>query len=283
MLDPDNASIVRTHRSHKYGLSHFKYLNGDRSGVLALAVPSLSLPTKDYGIRVWDLSRNKFCRVFKGHETPIVSLTSHSTRDICLATSADGMSQIWDMREDKPVWTSHTTGKSISTFDTSYNSPLFAISHSQSKSILVHDMRYGDKPVHEFTRLSCGADEMVFSQSTETCDKKLYFASYQMGTITTFDVNKRKEESMIFVSPIRGQYHISLSHCSRYISVSTSSNNVEIWDLNARVKLKSLQGHGGSPMSAFSPIHTMIATASMPLALWVPTVNSLETPKMEDL
>jgi WD40 repeat protein len=283
MIDADNARIVKTHRSHKYGLSQFTYLNGDRSGVMAVAVPSVNLPTRDYGIRVWDLDRNKFCRVFKGHEGAIESLTCHSTRDICLSTSSeDGLSQIWDTREDKPVWTNQS-GANTATFDKTYNSLMFALSHAGNKSIQIFDLRSPDKPVHEFTRMSCCADELIMSGGT-----KLFFASHSTGTVVKFDINKNKEESMILASPIRGalgkrKFNISLSSCSKYISISNLNNNVDIWDFETRVKVKTLVGHGGQPVSAFSPSHTLVATASMPLALWVPQAEASAAPDTPDV
>jgi WD40 repeat protein len=278
LIDPDNASIIKTHRSHKYGLSHFKYLNGDRSGLLAVAVPSLDF-AKDYGIRVWDLDRNKFCRVFKGHETPIQSITCHSTRDMCLSTSSDGVSNIWDVREEKPIW-SNQGSTNISSFDLTFNSSMFALSNATTKSIQIYDLRFPENPAYEFTRLACGADELILSTSADS-GGKVYIGSHSNGTLTTLDISKGKQESMILLSPIRGgggkrKFHLSLSTCKNFVSITNMSNHVEIWNLEARVKVKTLMGHGGPPIAAFSPSHTLIATVSMPVALWVPCSGGLD-------
>jgi len=276
IIDPDNATIGRTHRSHKYGLSHFAFLDADPTGSSAVAVPSYA-PGKDQSIRLWDLSNNRFWKVFHPViNEPIRSISTHSCNKTFLSTSASGTTYLWDSREDKPVWTSYVSDpNSVSTFSKQTNSQFFAMSHPSRKAVTVRDMRAIDTPVHEFSRLSCNVDELLFYPD----GSKLLLGSHHMGTVTTLDIAKHKELSMIFVPPMKktstSKFNLSISPDGRYCSISTATSSVEIWDLHARVKVTSLPGHGGNPASAFSPIHTLVATASIPVALWVPSQRNI--------
>lgn len=276
VIDPDNATVARTHRSHKYGLSHFTFLDADPIGASAVAVPAYA-PGKDQSIRLWDLSNNRFWKVFRPVENePVRSVSTHSCNKTFLSTVASGTTYLWDSREDKPVWTSPSADpNSVATFSKQLNSPYFATSHPSRKSLTVHDIRAIDTPVHEFSRMSCNVDELLFYPD----GTKLLLGSHHMGTVTTLDIPKHKELSMIFVPPMKKgsttKFNLSISSNGRYCSISTATNAVEVWDLHARVKVKSLAGHGGNPTSAFSPIHTLLATASIPVALWVPAQRSI--------
>ena len=149
------------------------------------------------------------------------------------------------------------------------------MSHPSRKSLTVRDIRSLDKPVHEFLRLSCNVDELLFYPD----GSKLLLGSHHMGTVTTLDIPKHKELSMIFVPPLKkgstSKFNLSIAPNGRYCSISTATNCVEIWDLHARNKITSLAGHGGNPTSAFSPIHTLLATASIPVGLWIPSQRNI--------
>ena len=256
---------MRTHKSHKYGLSKFEFLNTDPTGGLALATASATITT-DYSIRLWDLVHNRFCRVFRSHESAITSLTSHTTKGVALSTSSDGNTCLWDSREEKPVWQSTTDAKSISTFSKQYDSGNFAVSYSSKKSISLFDFRSTQKPLKEFPRLACTVDEFTFTPNGQ----KLLIGSHQLGTVTTVDIPLGKTESVYFVRPTKSKFNLSVSPCSQFALASTPANIIDIWYIHSRVKLKSLSGHGGPPIAAFSPCHSLIASASMPVALWVP-------------
>ncbi len=268
--------MSRTHRSHKYGLSHFAFLDADPSGTSAVAIPSFA-PGKDQSIRLWDLSSNRFWKVFRSSENEQTrSLSTHSCEKMFITTSFSGTTSIFDSREEKPIWVSESSdANSVSAFSKQHNSPFFAMTHPSKKCVSIRDMRSPDTPVHEFSRLSCTVDELLFYPD----GSKILLGSHQMGTVTTLDIPKHKELSMIFVPPIKkgscSRFNLSISPCGRYCSISTPSNNVEIWDLHARSKITSLTGHGGNPLSAFSPVHTLLATASIPVALWVPSQHSI--------
>ena len=275
VIDPDNAVVSTTHRSHKYGLSHFTFFDADPTGASAVAVPSF-VPGKDQAIRLWDLAHNRFWKVFRtGENDAVRTLSTHSCMKTLLSTSVSGTTYLWDSREEKPVWTSETPDpNSVSTFSKQINSPYFAMSHPSRKSVTVHDMRSIAAPVHEFSRLSCSIDELLFYPD----GSKLLLGSHHMGTVMTLDIPKHKELSMIFFPPMKkdskSNFNLSISPCGKFCSISTATNNVEIWDLQSRNKVSTLSGHGGNPTSVFSPIHTLLATASIPVGLWVPSQRS---------
>ena len=128
------------------------------------------------------------------------------------------------------------------------------------------DIRSHQKPFKEFSKLVCTLEEFAFTPNGH----KLLIGSHPLGTVTTLDIATSKIDSVYFVRPTKIKFNLSISPCSKYALASTPTNSIDIWDINSRAKLKSLIGHGGPPIAAFSPCHTLIASASMPVALWVP-------------
>ena len=262
VIDPDTAHVTRTHRSHKYGLSNFAFLNSDPRGVLAIAVGSAEVDTS---IRIWDLSSNRFCRIFRDHKTPVTTVSPHSSEGIFLSSSAEGVVHMWDVRMDgASIWTTLGNIGCMGNFDLHYGSNFVAISTPTRRCISIFDQRKMEKPVTQF-QFNTDIDELVFSGD------KIIVGSEKLGTITTLASNSGKTVSLYFVQPTKGKkLRIAVSPCAQYALASSANNQIDIWNIQTRIKVRSLSGHGGPPIAKFSPKHTLIASASLPIALWVP-------------
>lgn len=267
VINTETAEVVRTHRSHKYGLSHFSFLNQDRRGSLAVAVASPSI-TEDTSVRIWDLVSNRFSRVLKCHECPVTNISSHSSRDIVLTTSGDGLTCMWDMRDEKPIWQCREDKGSRSAFDRSEGSDIFGVTSPGSSSVGIYDYRKFQSPMKE---IKCGGYNAI-SEIAFTHDRERLLVAYgEAGNIASVLLASGSVESTYYIPPTKRGYYISSSHCSRFAMASNPhSNAVDIWDIRTRVKIRSLAGHDSASMGAFSPKHAMVATASLPVALWVP-------------
>jgi WD40 repeat protein len=265
VIDSNSGKVTKTHRSHKYGLSKFTYLNNDPTGSLAIAAACPSI-IADYTLRVWDLVQNRFCRIFRGHDTPILTLSPHSNKDVTVSTSLDGLTCVWDTREERPVWQHYGELNSVSTFDRADDSYIFAITKSSTKSVYLYDLRNTQTPLKEITSVKSPIDELTFTRDGQ----RLLVGSYRLGAVSTVNVETGLSESMYFLQPTRTRFNLSVSLCSTYAIATTASNTVDIWNISTRVKVRSLVGHDGPPIGVFSPRDALIATASMPVALWVP-------------
>ena len=266
VIDPDTAKPVRTHRSHKYGLSKFCYLNNDATGSLAVAVASPTVIEYDPSIRVWDLVQNRFCRIFKGHEALISTVSPHQSRDILISSDEGGQTNIWDLREERPVWECRDGPKSISAFDKAAGSHIFAVSLPASNTITLYDLRKTETPLTTIKGNSNPVDEIVFSNNGE----KLLVGSHKLGAVSSYNTESGALESIYFLLPTKTRFNLDTSPCSTYALATTPANTVDIWDIKSRVKIRSLVGHDGPPIGAFSPSLALIATASLPIALWAP-------------
>lgn len=263
VIDSDTAKIARTHRSHKYGLSKFAFMNNDARGSLAVAAGCPAALT-DFTLRVWDLVHNRFCRVFRAHEKPVTSVSPHASKDLLVSSSADGLSCLWDIRDEKPVWQNAADAGSTSAFDRAEGSMVFAISNA--RKITLYDARNTQAALKEITKISSPIDEMVFAANGQ----RLLIGSHKLGAVSTVNIGTGISESMFFLQPTRTRFNLTTSPCSSYGMATTPSNAVDIWDIKTRVKVRSLVGHDGPPIGTFSTRDAMIATASMPVALWVP-------------
>ena len=265
VIDTESASVVRTHRSHKYGLSQFAFLNQDPSGTHAVAVASPAV-IEDYSIRVWDLVNNRFTRIFRFHETKITSVSVHPNKDILISSAIDGNTCIWDLREEKPIWQCRDSKSVVSAFDKLDGSHTFAVSFPSVNGISFFDLRQFQAPMREVKRFTSSADEMCFSADGQ----KLLVGSWNLGMIATVNTESALVEATYFLPRTTTPYHVSTSSCSRYGIATSPSKVADIWDLKSRLRIRSLAGHDGTPIAAFSPKHLMVATATMPVALWVP-------------
>jgi WD40 repeat protein len=266
VINTESAEISRTHRSHKYGLSHFSFLNNDRRGSLAVAVASPSI-VQDFSIRVWDLVQNRFARVFKYHECEINNVSVHSSRDLVLSSSCDGASCIWDLRDERPIWQYRDQKGSTSAFDRSEGSDIFAVTSPATNAISLFDFRKFQAPQREVKCVANPTRELAFTADRE----RLLAASWESGIISTINLEKGGLESTYFIPPTKRRYNLSTSFCSKFAMASNpSSHGIDIWDIRTRAKVRSLMGHESASIGAFSPKHAMVATASLPVALWVP-------------
>ena len=273
VINSETAEVTRTHRSHKYGLSHFSFLNQDKNGSLAVATASPAI-VEDHSVRVWDLVQNRFSRVFKCHESSITNISAHPSKDILLSTSNDGMICMWDLRDERPVWQCREAKGSISTFDKAESSETatFAVTFPATKAIGIFESRKPQTLIKEIKCVSSSVDELVFTPDRE----RILVASRELGLVSTVNLDKEVVESTYFSPPTKTSYHLSVSPCSKYAMTSNpSSFAIDIWDLKTRVKVRALFGHESSSIAAFSPKHAMIATASLPVALWVPLNHRL--------
>lgn len=263
VIDPETAKITKTHRSHKYGLSHFAFLNSDYRGGLAIATASPSLIV-DHSIRIWDLNSNRFCRIFRNHENDISNISPHSCDGILLSSSkADGITNMWDMRLDTSVWRHEGGVGSVGVFDRQFGSSTCVVSNPSKRQILTFDSRILDRPLNQI-QFNTAIDELVLFGNSH-----LLVGSCKLGTVTTISADTGKTISLYFMSPTQ-KFHLDISPCTNYALATTSTNSIDIWDIKSRIKIKSLDKHGGPPIAKFSPKHTLIASASIPIALWVP-------------
>lgn len=265
VIDPDEAKLVRTHRSHKYGLSRFCFLNQDPRGTLAASVGCPDI-VEDFSIRVWDLVQNRFCRVFKHHESLIDTISAHPSEDMLVSSSKDGTTCMWDVREEKPVWICREEGASISAFDKAEGSNIFVVTCPSTKSIGFFDMRQFGSPVSQLSKFPNPMEEIVFSGN----GRKLLVGSGRLGAVSTICVETMSVKSTYFLQPSKRKYNLSTSACATFGMASTVANNLDIWNIDSRVKVRTLAGHDGPAMGLFSPRHALVATASMPVALWAP-------------
>lgn len=266
LINSDTAELVLNHRSHKYGLSHFSLLNQDPRGTLAVAVASPTV-VEDNSVRLWDLSQNRFARVLRFHETSVSNVSVHPNRDQLLSTSTDGITCMWDVRDEKPVWQFRDTKGSTASFSRSHGSDIFAVSLPSTKSIALFDGRKCQDPIKEIKCESSSARELVFTPDGE----RLLVGSWELGVISTVNLEKASFESTYLLPATKTRYHLTTSHCSKFAMASNPQTHaLDIWDMKTRVKTRSLTGHESESIGAFSPKHAMIATASLPVALWVP-------------
>lgn len=269
MIDPDNAIIKKTHKSHKYGLSRFGLLQGDGSGGTAFAVGNPDV-SKDYCIRLWDLAQNRFNRIFRSHDSPITSTSAHSSRDALLSSADDGWSYLWDPREERPVWQYLGSKSSLAVFSPSVDSSdTFYVTDPVQKCIHIHDMRSAQQPTASLSNIVSKMDELVPTPD----GTRLLVGSQEKGTVTCLNAADGSVKSMFFLPPSKdgSGFGLQVSPCSNYaLSVNPVHNNIDVWELSSRTKLHSLKGHGGRPIAAFSPTHALIASASMPVGLWAP-------------
>ena len=265
VIDPDEAKLIRTHRSHKYGLSKFTFLNQDPRGVLAVAVGCPEI-LEDYSIRVWDLVQNRFCRVLKHHDALIDTISPHPGKDVLVSSSMDGTTCMWDVREEKPVWQCSEQGASISAFDKAEGSNIFVVTSPSTKSICFFDMRQFGSPLNQLAKFPNPMEEIVFSSD----GSKLLVSSGRLGAVSTISVESVSVKSTYFLQPSKRKYNLCTSACSTFGMASTVANNLDIWNIDSRVKVRSLTGHDGPPIGLFSPRHALVASASMPVALWAP-------------
>jgi WD40 repeat protein len=112
-------------------------------------------------------------------------------------------------------------------------------------------------------------EEVVFSND----GKKLLVGSGRLGAVSTVSVESMSMKSTYFLQPTKRKYNLATSCCSSFGMASTVANNLDIWNIESRVKVRSLVGHDGPAIGLFSPKHALVATASMPIALWAPFVN----------
>ncbi len=266
VINTETAEVVRTHRSHKYGLSHFSFLNQDRRGSLAVAVASPTI-IEDNSVRIWDLVSNRFFRVLKCHDSQVANISVHASRDILLSTSKDGLTCMWDMRDDKPIWQCREEKCSTAAFDRSEGSDIFAVTSPGSNSVGIYDYRKFQSPMKE---IKCGSSLM--SEIAFTHDRERLLVAYgEAGNIASVILATGSVESTYYIPPTKRGYFLSSSFCSRFAMASNpNSNSVDIWDIRTRVKIRSLAGHESPSIGAFSPKHAMVATSSLPVALWVP-------------
>lgn len=272
MIDPDTATIKKTHKSHKYGLSRFGFLQSDSHGSSAFAAANPSI-AKDYSLRVWDLTHNRFSRVFRSHECEITSVSAHPTTDSLLSSADDRWSYLWDSRDEKPVWQYLGSKSSRAVFSVCTPST-FYVSDPTQKCIHIFDSRNTAEPTSQFSNITCKMDELIPSPD----GSKLLVGSHEKGTVTCLSGTTGAVQSMFFLPPCRDGlgFNLRVSPCSNYaLTVNSSHNTIDIWELSSRTKLHSLKGHGGRPIAEFSPTHSLVASASMPVGLWVP-VDHLE-------
>lgn len=174
---------------------------------------------------------------------------------------------MWDTRDERPIWQCRDEKGSACSFSSSEGSDMFAISFPVSKSIGLFDGRKSQDPARVIKCVSSPAREMVFTPDKE----RILVGSWELGVISTVNLEKSAMESTYFLPPTKTKYHLRTSHCSKYaLATNPATYAVDIWDIKTRVKVRSLVGHDGESVGAFSPKHAMIATASVPLALWVP-------------
>ena len=265
VIDTESAAVIRTHRSHKYGLSHFTFLSQERSGTHAVAAASPNV-VEDHSIRVWDLVSNRFTRIFRFHETAIGSISVHPNKDIFISSSKDGNTCIWDLREEKPVWQCRDTKSVVSAFDKKDGSHVFAVTFPSVSGVSLFDLRNFQAPLREIKKFTSPADELSFSAD----GSKLLIGSWVLGMVATINTDSALVEATYFLPPTKTPYHVSTSACSRYAIATNPHKTADIWDLKSRLKIRSLTGHDSAPIAVFSPKHLMVATATMPVALWVP-------------
>ena len=224
---------------------------------LAFSPDGRRMITGGKDIRVWDVATHQRLAILKGHRSIVQCLMFSPDGKILAAAGMDNVVILWDVATQQELTTfkGHTTtiwslafsndGKTLATGSQDHTARLWDVGSGREEQAYWRDRR-GFKP------LRFSPDGQILAMRSE--DEK---------TLKLYDVIRRQELGIFKVRVSTISTSVAISTQERTVAVGIDDNSVILWNADARKRLPTLKGHGGSISAvAFSPDGKTLATGS---------------------
>lgn len=254
----------------KYGCQHVAFTHHTASILHA------SNKGTDNALRYLSIHDTRYIRFFTGHVGRVTALEMCPKTDVFMSAAQDKTVRLWDLRDSACQGVLTTPGQPCANFDE--QGLVFAVA-VESGVIKLYDVRGYDKgPFDTFQVAELVNSPLVFSDLkfsndgkmlAAVCEGRIYIMDAFTGQMTNKFLNGVPEAG----TPMEATF----SHDGNYIISGCEDRCIRVWSVRSGIEVACWAPHAGPPRCLkWAPRRLMVASACTAVALWVPSVTTLQ-------